>query len=322
MAAPGAQLKAQREAMGWSVEQVSDQLKLAPRQVLALEQGDTAALPNRAVVRGFIRAYAKVVKLDAAPLVAMIDINPAAGADAAPARRELSHTFSETRFPSLTQRSSKKPVGWIVGAVLVVAVVAFGAYKLGYITPAMLSRGGSEAASAVAAASSAATGAVSPAAVAGAPAPDKAADSAATPLISPSVPLISVPPTGDRGSDAATAPVLPASPPTPAAATTAAPAAVAPAAVTPAPAAAAATSGDNALVLTVREDSWVQLRPTAGGPALISRLVKAGSTETINLTGPALLVVGKPGGVEATLRGAPLRLPLIPGGTTSRVNLK
>ena len=139
------------------------------------------------------------------------------------------------------------------------------------------------------------------------------------------MPLISVPPSGDRGSDAATAPVLPASPPTPAAAAAAAPAAVAPAAVTPAPATPGTTAGatgDNALVLTVREDSWVQLRQTAGGPALISRLVKAGSTETINLTGPALLVVGKPGGVEATLRGAPLRLPLVPGGTTSRVNLK
>ena len=31
LATPGAQLKAQREAMGWTVEQIADQLKLAPR---------------------------------------------------------------------------------------------------------------------------------------------------------------------------------------------------------------------------------------------------------------------------------------------------
>ena len=76
LASAGAQLKAQREALGWPVEQVADQLKLAPRQVVALEEGDVAALPNLAVVRGFVRAYAKVVRLDAAPLVAMIEVHP------------------------------------------------------------------------------------------------------------------------------------------------------------------------------------------------------------------------------------------------------
>src|SRR5690606_12777591 len=46
LASAGAQLKAQREALGWPVEQVAEQLKLAPRQVVALEEGDVAALPN------------------------------------------------------------------------------------------------------------------------------------------------------------------------------------------------------------------------------------------------------------------------------------
>jgi cytoskeleton protein RodZ len=54
---------------------------------------------------------------------------------------------------------------------------------------------------------------------------------------------------------------------------------------------------------------------------LISRVVKAGSTETFDIKDPALLIVGKPGGVEATLGGAPLALPT-PGGTISRVNIK
>jgi cytoskeleton protein RodZ len=67
---PGKALAAQREAMGWTVEQVADQLKLAVRQVIALEAGDYASLPSPAVTRGFVRAYAKILKLDAAPLPA------------------------------------------------------------------------------------------------------------------------------------------------------------------------------------------------------------------------------------------------------------
>ena len=37
---PGKTLAAEREALGWTVEQVADQLKLAVRQVVALEEGD------------------------------------------------------------------------------------------------------------------------------------------------------------------------------------------------------------------------------------------------------------------------------------------
>ncbi|MBA5639531.1 DUF4115 domain-containing protein, partial [Duganella sp. LX20W] len=99
---------------------------------------------------------------------------------------------------------------------------------------------------------------------------------------------------------------------------TAAPAAPAPApAATPAPAAA---SG-NALVLKVTQDSWIEIRRPGKSP-LISRLVKAGATETFDIADPALLIVGKPAGVEATLGGTPLALPAVPGGTISRVNIK
>ena len=74
-------------------------------------------------------------------------------------------------------------------------------------------------------------------------------------------------------------------------------------------------------MLKVNEDSWVEIR-RPGSTSLISRLVKAGSTETFDIKDPALLIVGKPGGVEATLGGAPLALPPVAGGTISRVNIK
>ena len=310
LALAGAQLKAQREALGWPVEQVADQLKLAPRQVIALEEGDMAALPNLAVVRGFVRAYAKVVRLDAAPLVAMIEVHPAPAQDpAAPVRREISATFSESRFPSMTQRSSNQTPLWIAGAVAVVVAAAFGAYKLGYVPASLLSsQAGKET-------SHAEVGPVETTLVK--PGQDL------TPVQSPSVPLISVPPppgndtqTGAPAAAIASAPAAAVPPVAVPAPVTAATAAVTPPAATAAPAV-----GANALVLKVEQDSWVEIRRPGSTP-LISRMVKAGSTETFDITGPATLVVGKPGVVQATLRGAKLELPTVAGGTISRVSIK
>ena len=305
LASAGAQLKAQREALGWPVEQVAEQLKLAPRQVVALEEGDVAALPNLAVVRGFVRAYAKVVRLDAAPLVAMIEVHPPTPVhehQPAPARRDISATFSESRFPSMTQRSSHSGV-WIAGAVAVVAAAAFGAYKMGYVPETLFAHGDKEAVH---------TGVTAPVETTLIkPGQDL------SPVQTPSVPLISVPPPAGSESTATGAGT---GTDTPAPVTAAAPATV-PAPAAEMPAAAPAVASANALVLNVTQDSWVEIRRPGSTP-LISRLVKAGSTETFDITGPAVLVVGKPDVVQATLRGAKLDLPTISGGTISRVNIK
>ncbi|MES2348514.1 MAG: RodZ domain-containing protein [Pseudomonadota bacterium] len=312
LATPGAQLAAQREAMGWTVEQIADQLKLAPRQVKALEAGDYAALPNMAVVRGFVRAYAKVVKIDATPLVAMIEVVSPTSHEAAPPRKEIAATFSESRFPSMTQRSSG-PAGWLIGVAVVVAVAAAGvyAYQSGMIPATLFQRSEAPA--------SATTEAVKPAEPAIAPIETTtAAPGAATaPLQSPSEPLISVPPPG--GTAPADAPTAGAAA-TPAATTPATAVPAAPVAQVSPPAAAPAAAGSQ-LVLEVTEDSWVEIRRPGTTP-LISRLVKAGNTETFDIKDPALLIVGKPGGVKATLGGAPLALPPVAGGTISRVNIK
>lgn len=356
---PGAQLAAQREAMGLTVDQIADQLKLAPRQVVALEADDYDSLPNMAVTRGFVRAYAKVVKLDAAPLVAMIQVNPVAGHEhPQPARREISASFTESRFPTMTERSGK-PSGWLLGAAgAAVIAAAVGAYYVGLFPN--LAPGQKE--------SSAVPVASVPAAV---PAAPDGASSA--PLQSPNVPLISVAPPVDpnapaaapaagatpatqpapqgvtpgaapvAASPSAAAPAAPVAGQPPAAAGTPAGAAVKPGApvappagatvpaagqpavagaVKPAtPPAAAPAPGGAALVLTATEDSWITIQPP-GKKALVSRMLKAGSTETFDVPEPALLIVGKPTGVKATLHGAALDLPAVPGGTISRVNIK
>ena len=326
---PGQALAAQREAMGWSVEQVADQLKLAVRQVIALEAGDYASLPSPAVTRGFVRAYAKLVKLDPVPLVAQIamDTPPAADTSAATAaRRPAPASFSESRFPSHGKRMSL-PLGWIAGAVVVVVAAGAAAWHFGFLPGGQHGETNGTTltppASAVASADVAAPG------------------TAVEPVQNPSVPLISVPGPGASASAPASAPAAATAPGAvvnvPNTTATGAPPATAPAApatptatqmpapvvttATPAPAA-HAPAGANALVLNVNQDSWIEVRPAKGGAPLLSRLVKAGSTETVNVEQPVRVTVGNPGGVSATLRGTAVALPPVPGKTISRINLQ
>ena len=306
---PGKTLAAQREAMGWTVEQVADQLKLAVRQVQALEQGDYANLPPPAVVRGFVRAYAKVVKLDPAPLVAQIAQGSAAP-DTSPSviRRDKPASFSQTRYPSNGKRTSKLPLALIAGALLVIAGAA-AAWHFGVVPGGLFGTAPGAAASATGATGPDATVTVLPAPmqtqVGPSGAESKPAD-AHPPVINNAVPLISVPPVTTSG-----APPVSAN----------SPAGIAPA-TAPAAAAAAAATAPNALILSVREDSWVEVRPLKKGPPLFARMVKGGTIETVTVAEPATLIVGKPSAVDATLRGVAVHLPAVSGGRVSRVKLQ
>lgn len=66
----GTRLRQAREARGESVNEVSAALRLAPRQVHALERDDYDALPGPAFTLGFLRNYARYLKLDPEPLQA------------------------------------------------------------------------------------------------------------------------------------------------------------------------------------------------------------------------------------------------------------
>ncbi|MDP8568446.1 helix-turn-helix domain-containing protein [Methylophilus aquaticus] len=66
----GGQLKAAREALGLSIHEVSGQLRLGISQIQAIEQDDFAKLPQQSIVRGFIRNYARLLKVEAEPILA------------------------------------------------------------------------------------------------------------------------------------------------------------------------------------------------------------------------------------------------------------
>lgn len=117
---PGALLRAAREEKGVSVADVAQVIRFSPRQIDALEADDYAALPGATAVRGFVRSYAKFLKLDPAPLLA--DLDPAVPAPEADVRPPTN--MGEAEQPSFSDRVPPRFIATAFG-LLLVALAAF-----------------------------------------------------------------------------------------------------------------------------------------------------------------------------------------------------
>ncbi|MEM7304583.1 MAG: RodZ domain-containing protein [Pseudomonadota bacterium] len=69
----GATLRKAREEASYSIAFVADQIHLPEAVVEALEHNEFERLPGPVFVRGYIRSYAKLLDIDAQPLVGQID---------------------------------------------------------------------------------------------------------------------------------------------------------------------------------------------------------------------------------------------------------
>jgi cytoskeleton protein RodZ len=61
----GAQLRSSREARGLSIDAVAHMTRVQPRILAAIERDDVRAVPPRPFGRGFVKAYAREIGLDA-----------------------------------------------------------------------------------------------------------------------------------------------------------------------------------------------------------------------------------------------------------------
>jgi cytoskeleton protein RodZ len=66
-------LRRGREACGLSVSQVADATKMRADHVRALDEGDYSMFVAPVYIRGFVRTYATLVKLDVAEVMATLD---------------------------------------------------------------------------------------------------------------------------------------------------------------------------------------------------------------------------------------------------------
>jgi cytoskeleton protein RodZ len=69
---PGTMLRMAREARGMSIPEVATALKMSPRQIEAMEGEDFSRLSGATYIRGFIRNYARLLRIDAAPVLATL----------------------------------------------------------------------------------------------------------------------------------------------------------------------------------------------------------------------------------------------------------
>ena len=117
----GAILHAERRRQNMSLGDVSRQLKISVRQVEALERDDFQPFGGPVFVHGFLRNYAKLLGLDAEPLLRVAD----AKLVPPPAAVEEARASAPVPMKEISQR------GMTIAAVIVVAigVVAVGAMR-------------------------------------------------------------------------------------------------------------------------------------------------------------------------------------------------
>ena len=266
----GARMRDARIAAGLSIDAVAQQLKLAPRQVKALEDDDFALLPGRTFVRGFLRNYARLVRLDADEILASLP-----DAAATPSLDRPSLTPTTRVMGELPAEMSGKPSSarWAIPLALA-AIVAIGiVYEYG--------RPLAEHARSLTA--------------------ERPASSSATPTApsasSPSAPT--APAASTSAPDAAPAAPQPAAGATPAA-VPADTAATSPAAN----AAPAAPAGDQPLAFVFRGTSWIEVKD-AKGAIVLSTIGYPGATHATGGATPLEVVLGNAEAVTVTWRGAP-----------------
>jgi cytoskeleton protein RodZ len=113
----GAELARAREALGLSLAEVAQQLKFSPRQIEALEHDAWERLPAGTFARGMLRAYARLLRLDAEELVARI-----AGRVEAP--DNTAAIASMRRVIPITDSSRRTNLVYAALSALVLALIA------------------------------------------------------------------------------------------------------------------------------------------------------------------------------------------------------
>ncbi|HYY60263.1 MAG TPA: RodZ domain-containing protein [Burkholderiales bacterium] len=266
--AVGAELRSAREALGLTVSEVAHQLKLAPRQVEALEAGRFDALPGGTFVRGMLRNYARLLRLEPEALLEHL-----AGRLEAPDANRLAARYSQpVPFSDGARRSTFVYLGLSLAVLMLGGGVAYQWYRE-HKAPTQL-------------AAAAKRPAVKPA--------------APTPPAAPKSEPKTLEPVAQ--AQVTTRASVPTQAPPPAAAVEKV------AAVSTAPAVADKRSaGSHRLVIRCQEEAWIEVKD-ANDRMLVSSLNPAGSERVVRSRGPLTLVIGNAAHVQVIHNDKPVDL--------------
>ena len=275
----GAQLARAREERGLAISDVAQQLKFAPRQLEALEQDKFEQLPGGTFVRGMVRSYARLLKIEPEPL---LDGN--SGRLAAPDAGTLAARYSQpVPFSDNARHSTFVYLGLSLGVLVIAAGIGYSWYRE-HNQSAQL-----------AAAKRAAQAAAQANAIATAPrAQPKVVEATVAPQPAPAPA-----PKVQQAKIEPPAKVTPVKVETVAVAPTPAPAKPAAEKVATAKVAAPLTGASNRVVIRCDEEAWIEVKD-ANDRMLVSSLNAAGAERVVRSRGPLTLVIGNPARVHVT----------------------
>jgi cytoskeleton protein RodZ len=281
----GADLRAARERIGWSLSAMADALRIRLQHLEALEEGRIGDLPGNAYALGFLRTYASALGLDPNEI----------------ARRFKAEAASVNRKTDLAFPAPVPERGIPAGAVVLLGVLlAVGAY-IGWYRLSGEGRLPAETTTQIPArlaplAQQAVPPSAPPQAPASAAAPGQAGNTAPAPTENVPAQQAEAPPSPSISpSSAAAAPLNPL-----------------PVAAVPSPNA----SDQSRIMLAAFADSWVQVRDRSG-QILLNRILHPGDTWVVPAQPNLLLTTGNAGGTVLVVDGT-MGTPLGASGAVRR----
>lgn len=293
----GQQLRDAREAKGLNVAEIAARLKLTQRQIEALEADEQTTLPS-AIVRGFVRNYARLLEIDPAPLMQQLD------QENRPETTKLEISVG-TRVPDENvshRRDRLRVASGLLVLLLAVLAYFFPPMTWWQTTLDTLNTLSNQRETSVA------------------PTPSEAPEPRPAPPESSTPPAAESTPPEPAHVPASTPAPTPEVPPSPA--PTATPVSAAPVAPASPPPPAAARPGERAMLqFSFTKGSWVEVRDRSG-EVIHSQLNQAGSTREIEGQPPFTLIIGNASQVTLKYRGKPVDLTKRSKEDVARITLE
>jgi cytoskeleton protein RodZ len=308
----GGALRAAREKQGLSVQDVANRLKISVKQIEALEADNFDALPEPTIVRGFIRNYAKQLRLNSEPLIDAYTVMVPSS---------LPYDLTVKSATKMKMTSNDKPKAnvylWLgLGAVLLAAIWIFYQQYIQKPSPIEPTKPVAEAVPQVEPLPEVALPAIDRETIevmdeALSLHPDRALpapETAAPETPAPSTPLASANSPAEPASATNKTPVLaPAATPEPAAAV---------------PVATTLAETENArLEISASQQTWINV-VDASGKEVYSKILYEGNRELIEAKPPLKLTVGNASATKVTYNGKSQDLAPHTNVNVARITLK
>jgi cytoskeletal protein RodZ len=120
----GEQLRAARETQKLAIHQVADWTKIRGDHLRALEEGNYSVFSAPVYIRGFVRTYATLLKLDAPKILDQLNLEMASSGQKDPALSQPANGILDDAMFQLSKFVRRLAVPMVAALLLVTVVVA------------------------------------------------------------------------------------------------------------------------------------------------------------------------------------------------------